>query len=58
MITTISTTVFIFRRFFRGVKDDENDNTLLAHHDKKVGSSGKSLESLESTSPVPASHTS
>lgn len=45
------------RRFFRGVKDDEN-NTLLAHHDKKVGSSGESLESLESTPSVPAAHTS
>jgi len=50
-------TVFIFRRFFKGIKDDESSNPLLAHHDKKVGPSGKNLESLEST-PVPTAHTS
>jgi hypothetical protein len=50
-------TVFIFIRFFKGVKDDESSNPLLAHHDKKVGPSVKNLESLEST-PVPAAHTS
>jgi hypothetical protein len=54
----IISVLFIFRRFFRGRKDDENSNTLLAHHDKTVGPSGKNLESLESTPSVPAAQTS
>ena len=58
IIIIIIITVFIFRRFLRGVNDDENGNTLLAHHDKKVGPSGKNLESLDSTPSVPAAHTS
>jgi hypothetical protein len=56
--TTVATAgVFIFRHFFKGGKDDESDNTLLAHHNKIVGPSGKNLESLESTS-VPAAQSS
>jgi hypothetical protein len=56
-MTCISTAaLFVFRRFFRGGKD-EHDDPLLAHHDKKVGPSGKNIETLDSI-PVPAAESS